>query len=61
MQMQELRRFADQHKSGEPINLSSEDSAKLSQGILAALQALDTIWETISGRELTKEEKWGTE
>ena len=56
-QMHMLRRFARSHRNGEPIRLTPEDSEKLSEAILKALSALDTLWETIHGRKLTREEK----
>lgn len=59
--MQMLRRFAAAHKSGDPINLTRKDSIELSEAILSALTCIDEFWETVAGRQLTDEEKWGKE
>lgn len=55
--MHMLRQFAMAHRNGEPVRLTPEDSERLSNAILAALSALDGLWETIDGRKLTDEEK----
>lgn len=56
-QMHMLRRFALDHRNGEPVRLTQEDSATLSLAILAALSAIDGLWETFNCRKLTDEEK----
>lgn len=57
--MQKLRRFAAEHKRGDPINLTRADSIELSEAILEALSCLDSFYETVTGHKLTDEEKWG--
>ncbi len=55
--MHMLRRFALDHKQGEPIRLTPDDSQKLAESILAALSSLDGLWEAVNQRKLTDEEK----